>query len=78
MTPEQKAALINAQTLLANAELMGMVAENQKRMSNRESLAYGESEFKSFGKKWDPIIGYNAILEIFHDRPSIDLSARVI
>ena len=68
MTPEQKAALINAQTLLANAELMGMVAENQKRMSNRESLAYGEDSFSEFYKKWDSIIGYNAILEIFHDQ----------
>lgn len=67
MTPEQKAAFINAQTALLNCEVAGMIAENQARQRNGYALAYTEEAFDFIYKKYEPVLGYNAIIQCFRD-----------
>ena len=45
MTPEQKAAFINAQAAILNAQIAGMVSENMNRANRGEALAYTEDDF---------------------------------
>jgi hypothetical protein len=65
MNPEQAAAFINAQTTLANIQLQGMLAENNHRANCGNSPAYGASQFIELEKVWEPILGYNAITQLF-------------
>lgn len=65
MTPEQRTAFINAQTALFLAEIEAMKAENQFRNQQGLTVAYTEKEFNSIIQKYEPIIGYNAVIEFF-------------
>lgn len=67
MTPEQKAAFINAQTALCMAERAMMEAENNQRIHRGASLAYTDAAFGEFFKKWEPVLEYNAVIKFFND-----------
>lgn len=67
MTPEQKSALIYSQTALFNAEIEGMKAENTHTMNCQDRIVYGNDQFAGVIKKWEPVIGYNAVLKLFND-----------
>lgn len=62
MTEELKAAFINAQTAMMQVELGGMIAENQHRMNCGNSIAYGEEAFIELQKRFEPVLGYNALV----------------
>lgn len=68
MTPEQKAAFVNAQAALLNAEIAGMQAENQHRLSRGETIAYGEDGFHEAFKRYEGVLGHNAVISFFHDQ----------
>lgn len=46
MTPEQKAAVINARAAMLVATAIGMHAENMQRQALGYSMAYGEDAFQ--------------------------------
>ena len=62
MTDELKAAFINAQTAMMRAEMEGMLAENQYRMTCGNSPAYGEEAFIELRQRYEPILGYNSLI----------------
>lgn len=66
-TPEEKAAFIKAQSIMMEAELQMMLAENKKRERNGYALAYAEQEFSNFINKWESVLGYNALCAFFRD-----------
>lgn len=47
MNENQRAAFIMAQAAVLQAEVAGMVAENQHRLSLGHSIAYGEDAFQA-------------------------------
>ncbi len=65
MTPEQAAAFVNGQTAIMLIELHGMIAENSMRMRYDQAPAYTQSAFDEMTKRWEPVLGYNAILDLF-------------
>ncbi len=65
MTPEQKAAYINAQCISANADIQGMIAENQHRLSLGLSIAYDEQAFAEVPDRYG--IHHNQIIDFFRD-----------
>ncbi len=67
MTPEQKAAFINAQTAMMHAEMQGMIAENWERQQRGHSLAHGPQQWQEFQSRWETVIGYNAVILFFRE-----------
>ena len=65
MTPEQKAAFINAQIALMNAEKEIMLSENYERERKGHAPAYGPEQWQAFYDKWEAILGYNAVTKFF-------------
>ncbi len=65
MTPEQKAAFINAQAACAMAEIAGMQAANQHRLSLGHSIAYDEDAFAAVPDRFG--IGHNAVVIFMQD-----------
>ena len=61
MTDEQKAAYIMAQAAGANAEALGMAAENMQRAALGQSMAYSKDCFNLLERKY--IIGHNDVIE---------------
>lgn len=59
MTPEQKAAFINAQAACMLAELEAMKAFNHFRMSIGMALAYDEEAFLALPDKYG--LGHNTV-----------------
>ena len=61
MTPEEKAAVINARAATAIVRAMGMQAENLVRQQRGESMAYTEDAFTKVieeeGIHWNSIHG---------------------
>ncbi len=51
MTPEERAAFIVGQAAILNAEVAGMVAENQHRMNCGNSIAFGVHAFQAVIEK---------------------------
>lgn len=45
MTPEQQAAYLNVQSVLAQIEMQSMIAANQERETKGQAQAYGEQSF---------------------------------
>ena len=39
-----------------------MIAENQHRMNCGNSIAYGEEAFIELQKRFEPVLGYNALV----------------
>ena len=66
MTPEQKAAFINAAVARYLAEIAGMQAENQQRISLGYSIAYDEKAFGDLEHR-HPDLQHNTSCAFFHD-----------
>ena len=62
MSDDLKAAFINAQSSMLQVELAGMLAENQHRINCGNSIAYGEDAFIELQKRYEPILGHNALV----------------
>lgn len=65
MTPEQKAAFIMAQAACAMAEIAGMQASNQHRLSLGQSIAYDEKNFEEVIN--NKVLGHNSVVSFFQD-----------
>lgn len=65
MTPEQKAAYIQAQAVAAAIELEAMRAENADRESKGLSQAYDESSFHKLQELY--CITHNDVISFFQD-----------
>jgi hypothetical protein len=64
MTPEEKAASIMAASSRALITALGMVAENQHRLSVGQSITYGEEAFDKIVDNWG--ISKDAVLEVLN------------
>lgn len=60
MTPEERAAFLNAMSAAATIKAMGMNAENQGCIFRGETLLYGEEAFNAVIEEHG--LGYNAVL----------------
>lgn len=69
MTDEQKAAYVNAQTALLNAEIVGMVAENNQREAVGASMAYVEHDFNFVIQKYERMLSANSLDAFFREEP---------
>jgi len=67
MTPDQAAAFVNAQTAFMNAEAQVMLAENQERELAGKAPANGAEEWQRFHDQWLPILGVNAVTQLFNE-----------
>lgn len=65
MTPEQQAAFIIAQAAVFNAEIAGMVAENQWRTHRGEVIAYAEDAFTKATETTGALLTHNNCIEFF-------------
>lgn len=65
MDQNAKAAFIIAQAACANAEIAGMQAENQQRLSLGQSVAYDMDAFMAVQDSY--MIGHNAVIEYLRD-----------
>lgn len=63
MTREQQAAFIIAQAACASAEIAGMQAANQHRLSLGHTIAYDEDAFAAIADKYG--ISHNAVIAFF-------------
>lgn len=45
----------------------GMLAENDFRARNGNTVAYGEESFSSLEADFEPVIGYNACIQLFNN-----------
>ena len=67
MTPEQKAAFVIAQTQMMVNEREIMIAGNEERRLHGLSPAHGPDQWEDFLQKWEPVLGYNALIGFFRD-----------
>lgn len=65
MTPEQKAAFINAQCAITNAKIAGMVSANMTCASQFKPPQYSEKDFEAASN--DHVLGWNAVILFFED-----------
>jgi len=65
VTPEQKAAYIQAQAACAMADIAGMQAENTYRENRGETTAYDEASFAEIPNRYG--IHHNAVVGFFDD-----------
>ena len=65
MSINEKAAFVAAQVALCNAEMQLMLAENTERGCRGEAPAHGGKQWDEFIKRWEPVLGYNALLSFF-------------
>ena len=65
MDAQARAAFVVAQAACANAEIAAMQAENQRRLSLGQSIAYGEEAFLAIPDKY--MIGWNAVIDYMRD-----------
>lgn len=68
MTPEQKAAFINAQVAMMTAEREVMLAEDREarlQAGNEMAFAHNALAYEKFRARWETILGYNALLSFF-------------
>jgi hypothetical protein len=66
MTPEQQAAFIMAQAACAMAEIAGMQAANQHRLSLGQTIAYDEEAFQGVTAR--NVIGHSDVIAFFTGR----------
>ncbi len=66
-TPEQRAAYINSQVAMFNAEIARMVADNQLSVACGTSPPYGERQFTEVIERYEPVIGHNAVIMFFRE-----------
>ena len=65
MTPEQKAAFINAQAALTQAKIFGMVSANMTCASQFKPPRYSEKDFQEASN--DAVLGWNAVILFFQE-----------
>lgn len=65
MKSEEKAAFIFAQTQMMIVEREIMNAENIERERQGYAPANGPKQWEAFHQKWEPILGYNALISFF-------------
>lgn len=65
MTPEQASAFIQAQSVAAYAEIMGMCAKNYERKEEGFALAYDADAFFEVAERFG--ITHNQVLETFRE-----------
>lgn len=65
MNRNQAAAFINAQTAIMQCRLQGMLAENQTAIVIGDTPPYGEKQFAELEAEFSPVIGYNAIYQLY-------------
>lgn len=63
MTDEQEAAYVSSQTACALITAFGMVAENQDRLSQGKTIAYGEEAFNDLINEYG--IHHNSVITTF-------------
>ena len=61
-TDEIRAAVLMARAACLNAEIAGMVAENQQRVHQGQSMAYGEDNFTAAIER--NMLGESAITQV--------------
>lgn len=66
MTPDQKAAFVIAQTEMMRVEMEIMRAENVERLRQNLAPANGPEQWAELNKRWEPILGYNALIQLFN------------
>ena len=64
-TPEERAAFVIAQTQMMIAERDVMIAENIEREQQGLSHAHGSQQWEEMRQRWEPVLGYNALLTFF-------------
>lgn len=64
MTDEQKAAYVHAQAVAAQAEIEAMKAENQLRIMQGKTIAYGEEAFTAVIERYG--LHHNDLMTLFH------------
>lgn len=64
MTPEQKAAYVNAMAVVALVEALGMVAENQNAALRKEAPRYLGYEFEALIDKH--ALHHNSLITLFN------------
>jgi hypothetical protein len=67
MTAAQSAAFITAQTEMMRAEREIMLAENVERARGGWAPANGPEQWIAFHDKWENVLGYNAVISLFHN-----------
>jgi len=67
MTPEQKAAFIQAQTQLMVTEREVMLAEDREREHAGRAPVNGPGEWRRFLERWEAAIGHNAVIGFFRE-----------
>jgi len=65
MTPEQKAAYVQAQVACVLTHVASMTAANMQRAACNESMAYNEEDFASLITRYG--IHHNTVMTLFHD-----------
>ena len=65
MTPEQKAAFIQAQVVNAYAEIESMKAANWERKDREQWVLYGEPDFMAIQDKYG--LSHNAVISFFQE-----------
>ena len=66
-TPAEKAAFIAAQTQMMIVEREIMIAENIEREQQGLSPANGPDQWDAMRQRWEPVLGYNALIAFFRD-----------
>lgn len=67
MNQNQAASFIAAQTALFNCRWNAMVAENQWQVKLYECPIFIMQDFKNLQMEFEPILGYNAIYQLYQD-----------
>ena len=65
MDSGERAAYVNAQAVCALAEIAGMVAFNQQRLSLGHSIGYDECAFAAVPEKYG--LHHNALMTLFRE-----------
>lgn len=65
MTPEQKAAFINAQSACALCERAAMTWQNNADVTAKKPLTFSGEDFMGLIDKYQ--IGHNSVVLFFHD-----------
>lgn len=65
MTAEQKAAFIVAQTQMMVSERHMMMVENDERINQGLSPAYGSDEWQDWYQNWERVLGHNSLVDFF-------------
>lgn len=63
MDKESQIALIIAQAAMLNAEIAMAQAANQEREHKGLALAYGENEMFAIMQRYEPVLGFNAVVQ---------------